>query len=111
MITDGRRADRADIALARVEQLYPFPADEVAAVMQMYPQASEIIWLQEEPANAGAWDFIHPRLERLLDGARPLRLVARPRRAAPAEGSMGMHALHQKTLLDRAYEVADEVNE
>ena len=111
MIADGRRAARADIALARVEQLYPFPAAEVAAILQNYPQAAEVVWLQEEPANAGACDFIQPRLQRLLDDAMPLRLIARPRRAAPAEGSMGMHSLHQKTLLDRAYELADEVSE
>ncbi len=111
MIADGRRAARADIALARVEQLYPFPAAEVAAILQNYPQAAEVVWLQEEPANAGACDFIQPRLQRLLEDAMPLRLIARPRRAAPAEGSMGMHSLHQKTLLDRAYELADEVSE
>ncbi len=111
MIADGRRATRADIALARVEQLYPFPAAEVTAILQAYPGATEVVWLQEEPANAGAWDFIHPRLQRLLEDAMPLRLIARPRRAAPAEGSMGMHSLHQKTLLDRAYELADEVSE
>ena len=111
MIADSRRAARPDIALARVEQLYPFPAAEVTAILQAYPGATEVVWLQEEPANAGAWDFIHPRLQRLLDDAVPLRLIARPRRAAPAEGSMGMHSLHQKTLLDRAYELADEVSE
>lgn len=111
MMADKRRAERADIALARVEQLYPFPADEVAAVLRAYPQAAEVVWLQEEPANAGAWDFIQPRLQRLLNGDLPLRLIARPRRASPAEGSMGMHNLHQKTLIERAYEVADEVSE
>src|SRR5690606_1894795 len=103
MISDPRRAERADIALVRVEQLYPFPADDISAVLDLYPNATEVVWLQEEPANAGAWDAVCQRLQRLLDGKLPLRLIARPRRASPAEGSMSMHALHQTTLLNRAY--------
>jgi 2-oxoglutarate dehydrogenase E1 component len=106
---DPRRAERADLALVRVEQLYPPPASELTTVFNSYPNAAEVVWLQEEPANAGAWNAISPRLGRLLDGSRPLRLIARPRRASPAEGSMGMHAQHQATLIDRAYEQPDEV--
>jgi 2-oxoglutarate dehydrogenase E1 component len=109
MISDGRRAECSDIALARVEQLYPLPADDIRTIIGSYPNLREIVWLQEEPANAGAWDSIHPRLQRLLNGDLPLQLIARPRRASPAEGSMGMHSLHQATLIDRAYEITEEV--
>jgi 2-oxoglutarate dehydrogenase E1 component len=109
MIADGRRAECPDVALARVEQLYPLPTAEIDAVIDAYPNLREVVWLQEEPANAGAWDAIHPRLQRLLDGKLPLRLIARPRRASPAEGSMAMHTMHQATLLDRAYEYIEEV--
>jgi 2-oxoglutarate dehydrogenase E1 component len=109
MISDARRAERADIALVRVEQLYPLETKALSTVIAAYPNATEVVWLQEEPANAGAWESIQQRLQRLLDGTLPLRLIARPRRASPAEGSMGMHNLHQTTLIDRAYELSEEV--
>ena len=111
MIADARRAERKDVALVRIEQLYPLPTDEIAAIVDSYPTTAELVWLQEEPANAGAWGFIHQRLSRLFDGNRSLRLIARPRRASPAEGGTAMHAQHQATLLDRAYELPEEVTE
>ncbi len=111
MISDHRREKRTDIALIRVEQLYPLPTDELAAIIASYPHATELVWLQEEPANAGGWDSISQRLQRLLDGKLALRLIARPRRASPAEGSMSMHAMLQATLLDRAYELPEEVTD
>jgi 2-oxoglutarate dehydrogenase E1 component len=109
MIADKRRAECPDVALARVEQLYPLPVAGIGTVIGAYSDLREVVWLQEEPANAGAWDAVHPRLERLLEGRLPLRLIARPRRASPAEGSMAMHVMHQATLLDRAYEYSEEV--
>ena len=109
MISDPRRAARDDIALVRVEQLYPLETETLSRVIAAYPNAKEVVWLQEEPANAGAWDSISQRLQRLLNGTLPLQLIARPRRASPAEGSMGMHNLHQTTLIDRAYELPEEV--
>ena len=109
VISDPRRAECRDIALVRVEQLYPLPNEELDAVIAAYPTVREVVWLQEEPANAGAWEFIQARLQRLLNGRLPLRLIARPRRASPAEGTMAMHAQHQATLLDRAFEVTEEV--
>ncbi len=105
---DPRRAERRDVAVARVEQLYPWPADELVTLLAGYPNAAEVVWLQEEPANAGAWEFVQPRLLRLLDGRLPLRLIARPRRASPAEGTMAMHLLSQAALLERAFETKDD---
>ncbi len=111
MISDARRAERNDIALVRVEQLYPLETDAILNIIASYPNAEEVVWLQEEPANAGAWDFICQRLQRLLKPELPLRHISRPRRASPAEGSMGMHILHQTTLIDRAYELPEETSE
>jgi len=108
MSADPRRAECRDVAIARVEQLYPWPEAELREVIDGYPNVREIVWLQEEPANAGAWEFVQPRLLRQLDGRLPLRLIARPRRASPAEGTMAMHVLSQAGLLDRAYEVNEE---
>jgi 2-oxoglutarate dehydrogenase E1 component len=105
---DPRRAAGREVAIARVEQLYPWPADEITTLLANYPDTAEVVWLQEEPANAGAWEFVQPRLLRLLDGRRSLRLIARPRRASPAEGTMAMHLLGQAALLDRAFETTDD---
>ncbi|HOU42537.1 MAG TPA: 2-oxoglutarate dehydrogenase E1 component, partial [Promineifilum sp.] len=109
MSADPRRADCRDVAIARVEQLYPWPEAELNEVIEGYPDAREIVWLQEEPTNAGAWEFVQPRLLRQLGGRLPLRLIARPRRASPAEGTMAMHIFSQTGLLDRAYEVNEEM--
>ncbi len=108
MSADPRRAECRDVAIARVEQLYPWPEAELDAVLEGYPNAREIVWLQEEPTNAGAWEFVQPRLLHQLDGRLPLRLIARPRRASPAEGTMAMHVFSQAGLVDRAYEVNEE---
>lgn len=109
MIADSRRASHNAIALVRIEQLYPLETEVLSQVIDAYPNATEVVWLQEEPANAGAWDSISQRLQRLLNGKLPLQLIARPRRASPAEGTMSMHVQHQATLIDRAYELPDEV--
>ena len=63
---------------------------------------SEIVWVQEEPENMGAWDFIRPHLQEVADG-RTVRRVARPRSASPAEGSAARHALNQQALVDQAF--------
>ena len=109
MIADPRRASQNALALVRIEQLYPLETEALTQVIDAYPNATEVVWLQEEPANAGAWDSISQRLQRLLNGKLPLQLIARPRRASPAEGTMSMHVMHQATLLNRAYELPDEV--
>lgn len=109
MITDSRRVDRPQIALVRVEQLYPWPEDGLSAVFAAYPNVREVVWLQEEPQNAGAWEFVQPRLLRMLDGRLPLRPIARPRRASPAEGTMAMHAVSQQALLDRVFKGLEEM--
>jgi 2-oxoglutarate dehydrogenase E1 component len=90
------------IAVVRVEQLYPWPEGAVGAVLEHYPNASEVVWLQEEPENMGAWSFVHSRLHRLLRDRYRLVHVSRPESASPATGSASQHALEQADLLDRA---------
>ena len=70
---------------AALEQLYPVPMRDLRAMLDAYPNADEIVWVQEEPENMGAWDFIRPHLQEVA-GGRPVRRVARPRSASPAEG-------------------------
>ena len=66
------------MAVARIEELYSFPADELRAVIAGYPALRELIWLQEEPRNMGAWNYIAPRLREIVDPALPIAYVGRP---------------------------------
>ena len=88
-------------AILRVEQLYPFNQEMVAALLSQYPSASTFVWCQEEPSNMGAWTFIAPRLEDLL-GKKPL-YAGRGRASSPAAGSKAMHYREQKALLNDAF--------
>jgi 2-oxoglutarate dehydrogenase complex dehydrogenase (E1) component-like enzyme len=72
------------------------------AMLEAYPHADDIVWVQEEPENMGAWDFIRPHLQE-VGGGRPVRRVARPRSASPAEGSAARHALNQQALVNQAF--------
>jgi 2-oxoglutarate dehydrogenase E1 component len=90
------------IAVVRVEQLYPWPDGAIGAALERYANASEVVWLQEEPENMGAWSFVHDRLHRLLRDRYRLVHVSRAESASPATGSAGQHQLEQADLLDRA---------
>lgn len=100
-----RAAGQQDVALARLEQIYPFPAEEYAALIARYPNASEIVWCQEEPQNQGAWYQIRHRLERPLAG-RSLLYAGRPPAAAPATGISKIHEIEQARLVDAALKSA-----
>jgi 2-oxoglutarate decarboxylase len=98
----GPRVDPAEVAVVRVEQLYPWPQERISAVLERYPGAGEVVWLQEEPENMGAWSFVHARLHRLLRDRYRLRHVSRVESASPATGSGALHQVEQADLLDRA---------
>ena len=97
---DERRAADESVAVVRLEELYPFPGEELRSILAAYPNADEIVWLQEEPRNMGAWTFVEPRLRDLLGPDRPLRYVGRPESASPAEGWADAHKLEQKRIVD-----------
>lgn len=93
----------ADVAVIRVEQLYPFPHKAFAAELKKYPNATEIVWCQDEPQNQGAWFFVqHYIHENMLDGQR-LGYAGRPASASPAVGYAHLHQEQQKALLDQAF--------
>jgi 2-oxoglutarate dehydrogenase E1 component len=96
------KSSRPDVAVVRIEQLYPWPADQIAATIARYERAGEVVWLQEEPQNMGAWTFVRDRLEELLGPDYRLTRVARVASGSPATGSHAMHALEQADLLARA---------
>ena len=99
LVASEKRALRPDVAVVRLEQLYPFPPTSCARCSTPTRGAEDIVWLQEEPENMGAWDFVRPLLVDAA-GNRRLRCVARPRSASPAEGSAARHALNQQALVD-----------
>jgi len=89
-------------AIVFLEQLYPFPEEEVAAEMDRHTKATEFVWVQEEPKNMGAHDFVVPELERLSRG-RPVLSVNRSASASPSTGSGKAHEMEQKTLISLAF--------
>jgi 2-oxoglutarate dehydrogenase E1 component len=90
------------VAVVRVEQLYPWPSEAIAQVLDRYADATEVVWLQEEPENMGAWPFVHHQLHRDLRESHSLRHVARAESASPATGSSLVHNAEQADLLTRA---------
>ena len=94
--------EAAHVALVWVEQLYPWPDSLLTAVFERYAQATEVVWLQEEPENMGAWSFVHARLHACLPERLRLRHVSRPESPSPAIGSAALHQLEQADLLRRA---------
>ncbi|MFN8061698.1 MAG: 2-oxoglutarate dehydrogenase E1 component [Vicinamibacterales bacterium] len=106
LVQAPQRATETRVAVARVEQLYPFPAADLQVAIDAYPALDEIVWIQEEPMNMGAWTFMRPELETLVSGRVRLRYIGRPRSASPAEGSAAWHQLHQKALVAEAFDFA-----
>ncbi|HZM54974.1 MAG TPA: thiamine pyrophosphate-dependent enzyme, partial [Acidimicrobiales bacterium] len=99
---DGLGEAGAGVVVVRVEQLYPWPKANLQDILDRYPNAGEVVWLQEEPENMGAWNFVHSRLHRLLRDTHTLRHVSRAESASPASGSAALHRLEQDDLLVRA---------
>jgi 2-oxoglutarate dehydrogenase E1 component len=95
----ARRAEAPRTAVARLELLYPFPADTLGEILGRYPALKEVIWAQEEPRNMGALTFVGPRLRGVVPRKVPLAYVARPDRASPAEGKARDHAAQQEKLV------------
>jgi 2-oxoglutarate dehydrogenase E1 component len=98
---EERKAEH--IALVRVEQLYPFAADQAAEILGAYAKTAEVIWAQEEPRNMGAWHFIQDKMASVLDPTnREIRYVGRPESASPATGSGKRHQAEQAAIVEDA---------
>ena len=111
LFTSERRQDNANVAIVRVEQLYPFPDDLIRDVLARYPKLREVCWVQEEPENMGAWEFARPLLEAILDGRWPLRYIGRSRNSSPSEGSSSWHAANQRAIVDQVFDAKAESRE
>jgi len=104
------RAETRNVAVARVEQLAPFPKTYLGKTLALYPHLQEIVWLQEEPKNMGAWAFINEKL-REISGGVPVSYIGRPERASPAEGAADLHAAEQKRIVEAAFTGAPDVGQ
>jgi 2-oxoglutarate dehydrogenase E1 component len=93
---------RDDLAVVRVEQLYPLPTEALRAALAAYSDGTPAVWVQEEPENMGAWRFLRVRWGESLFGRMPFRGVYRPAAASPASGSGSSHKLEQERILNEA---------
>jgi len=100
--TERKKKKDSRTAIVFVEQLYPFPELELAAAIEKRASARDVVWVQEEPANMGAWFYVLPRLRRIA-GNRPVLSVKRSAGASPATGSAKAHEVEQKTLITLAF--------
>jgi 2-oxoglutarate dehydrogenase E1 component len=104
---DARRASVEDVAVIRVEELYPFPREQVLELLEKYGRADDRVWLQEEPQNMGAWTFVEHQLHAACECE--LRYVGRPAQASPAEGWAEAHAAEQRRIISEVLQGAGEV--
>jgi len=103
LVTNDLRKENTDDAIARVEQLYPFPKQELDELIRSYPALERVIWVQEEPLNMGAWNYLRPRLRELLGDKQSLHYVGRPESSSPAEGSTTLYRINQQALIEQAF--------
>ena len=101
--TAARDAMHSPAAVVRVEQLFPWPADGLDRIVHSYPNAREIFWLQEEPENMGAWNFVKGHLFEPYEGTHRIQRVSRYASGSPAAGMSMIHAQEQAELLERAF--------
>ncbi len=105
LVTSNLRKENKDYALARVEQLYPFPKQELEELFGSYPALERVIWVQEEPSNMGAWNYLRPRLRELVGDKQSLHYVGRPESSSPAEGSTTLYRINQQALIEQAFDI------
>lgn len=104
LVKSDYREHYPEVAIVRVEQLYPFPAPEIQAVITNYPNVNQIVWAQEEPKNMGAWEYMGYRLKKLVGMGTPVNFVGRRRSSSPAEGSKTAWKINQEMVTEYAFD-------
>ncbi len=99
---ERRKQERDDVAILRIEQLYPLSGELLREALAPYTDGTDLVWVQEEPWNMGAWYYVRARFPELLEQRLPLRCVSRPESASPATGSHAAHKIEQAELITRA---------
>ena len=103
LISEKRKQSRDDVAIIRIEQLYPFPKMQLLKILSQYKNANNYIWAQEEPANMGAWEFIQNTLLPEIN----IKVISRPASGSPATGSGKFHVIRQQKIIDKVFEQCD----
>jgi len=105
---DARDERNEPVAVVRIEQLYPLPTDQMLAILKKYPNAKELRWLQEEPENMGAWNFVEHNTWRIKDQGYDLRHVARAPSGSPATGSKAIHDQELAQLMNELFAPSED---
>jgi 2-oxoglutarate dehydrogenase E1 component len=103
LLAEKEKQGADNIAIIRVEQIYPFPLDQLKDIIAHYKNANTYLWVQEEPANMGAWEFIHNTLISFIN----ITVISRPASGSPATGSNKFHVIRQQKIIDKAFELCD----
>ncbi|MGC1879036.1 MAG: 2-oxoglutarate dehydrogenase E1 component [Rhabdochlamydiaceae bacterium] len=104
LVAERQKRGISDIALVRIEQLYPFPENRVKQILQKYNGRGKVGWIQEEHSNMGAWEYIHPFFNQLLGAKEGLEYIGRDRSASPAAGSRALHKKQLDEIMQTAFE-------
>jgi 2-oxoglutarate dehydrogenase E1 component len=108
-LLEARRVNRIhDIAILRIEQIYPFPGQQLDALLAQYTDTDDLVWCQEEPKNQGAWDFCKVRIPALIDQRWQLAYAGRQPSSAPAVGSAKLHAQEQQQVVNTALDISED---
>jgi 2-oxoglutarate dehydrogenase E1 component len=99
LLVHENRMHSEDIAIVRVEMLYPFPGEQIKQILARYPHASEVVWVQEEPCNMGAWSYLSPQLAKIVDPGVTVEVISRPHRASPAAGFWDLYIAEQEKII------------
>ncbi|MGE5462333.1 MAG: 2-oxoglutarate dehydrogenase E1 component [Syntrophothermus sp.] len=110
LVTSQLRKATPNVGLARLEQLYPFPREALENVLDRYSNLERLIWVQEEPLNMGAWNYLRPRLRQLTEDRYPLHYVGRPESSSPAEGSSTAYRGNQQALIEQAFKFDEQAH-
>ena len=108
LVGSDYREEAAETAVGRIELLYPFPEERVREMVEGYPNLREMLWVQEEPKNMGAWTFVEPRLRALTGDEVPITYVGKPARPSPAQGSARFHKEEHAGIVQAAFGRAEE---
>ncbi|GAM55582.1 4-oxoglutarate dehydrogenase [Vibrio ishigakensis] len=111
LLEERRKREIDDVAIVRVEQLYPFPLSDVREAISIYPQVTDFVWCQEEPQNQGAWYSSQHNFRAATPFNTTLNYAGRPASASPAVGYMSVHLKQQKALIDDALTIDKELEE
>jgi 2-oxoglutarate dehydrogenase E1 component len=100
--------DYSWLQVLRVEEIYPFPIELLQNIVNKYVNIKEIFWVQEEPKNMGAWNFVEPRINEIAPSGIRVKYIGRRRRSSPAEGDPNVHKLDQSKILQAALTRVEE---